>query len=361
MVISIVAAVVVIAVLVLIHELGHFTFAKLFNIKVLAFSLGFGPVLLKKKLGETEYRLSLLPLGGYVKMLGEDVEEPVEKISESDNARSFVNQSNWKKFLVLFAGPFSNWLFALLILWMVFIHGMPYIPTIVGDVKKNSPAYTAGIQKGDEITAIDRVKTRDWEQMTKIIRGDKADREVTIDLTRNGKTVAVKLKPELESEKNMFGENMKVPVIGIMSSGEVRIKALNAGSAFISAANETWNITALVVVSLEKLVEGKVPAKDLGGPILIAQQAGRQAKKGVDALLFYAALISINFALLNILPIPVLDGGNIMFTAIEAVIRRPLSKKVKLVALQFGLVFIVLLMVFAFYNDINRIIVSHHH
>ncbi len=379
---SIAAAVVVIAILIFVHELGHFAFAKLFHVKVLVFSLGFGPAVLKKRIGETEYRLSILPLGGYVKMLGEgESEEAEEQAPEEDASRSYANQANWKKLLILGAGPLSNWLFALLILWAVFISGVPSLTTKVGDVKNNSPAYLAGIRKGDTITAINGKRISGWAQMKKIIVSN-PDKELSITLkrssktlgvelklpflellkyARNGsKTLVVKLKPRITSEKNVFGELIKVPIIGIISAGDFVIKKDNPASAFVLAGAETWKISVLVVVSMVKLVEGDIPSKDLGGPILIAQQAAKMAKQGFAALMYFTALIGINFAILNILPIPVLDGGNIVFTLIEAAIRKPINKKVKLAILEFGVVFIILLTVFVFYNDISRIMTSHH-
>lgn len=359
---SVAAAVVVIAILIFVHELGHFAFAKLFHVKVLVFSLGFGPAILKKRIGETEYRLSILPLGGYVKMLGEgegESEKDEEQVSEEDASRSYANQANWKKLLILGAGPLSNWLFALLILWAVFINGVPSLTTKVGDVKNNSPAYLAGIRKGDTITAINGKRISGWAQMRKIIVSN-PDKELSITLKRSSKTLVVELKPKITAEKNIFGELVKVPIIGIISAGDFVIKKDNPASAFVLAGTETWKISVLVVVSMVKLIEGKIPTKDLGGPILIAQQAAKMAKRGFADLMYFTALIGINFAILNILPIPVLDGGNIVFTLIEAVIRKPINKKVKLAILEFGVVFIILLTVFVFYNDISRIMTSHH-
>lgn len=353
---SIISAVIVIAILIFVHELGHFTLAKLFNVKVLAFSLGFGPALLKKKIGETEYRLSSLPLGGYVKMLGEsDNDEPGDQIHEEDKPRSYANQANWKKLIILIAGPLSNWVFALLILWIVFLHGVPYLSAKVGDVNKGSPAYLAGIQKGDQIARINGIDIKEWDEMKKIIVAN-PDKGLSITILRDSKQFIVKVKPVITDEKNVFGEPVRVPIIGITPYGDFGITNSNPVHSLALAAEETWNISSLVVVSLVKLVQGRIPAKDLGGPILIAQQAAHQAKRGILALMYFTALIGINFAILNILPIPVLDGGNVMFTLIEAVTRKPINKKVKLAIMQFGVLFIILLTVFVFYNDISRII-----
>ncbi|MCL4557939.1 MAG: RIP metalloprotease RseP [Deltaproteobacteria bacterium] len=355
---SIISAVIVISVLVFVHELGHFTFAKLFNVKVLVFSLGFGPALLKKKAGETEYRISALPLGGYVKMLGEsyDDEEPVP---EEDRTRSYATQANWKKLLILVAGPLSNWVFAFLMLLVVFLHGVPYLTTKVGDVKDGSPAYSAGILRGDRIMEIDGVPVKEWDDMKKIIVASRG-REIRITIDRDGRALVVRLVPVVTAEKDVFGDTVRVPVIGITPYGDFGVTEGSTVHSLVMAYRESLSISSLVVVSLVKLIEGRIPAKDLGGPILIAQQAAHQAKRGIVALLYFTALIGINFAILNILPIPVLDGGNVVFTLIETAIRRPLNKRVKLVVMEFGVLFIILLTVFAFYNDISRIIVSHH-
>jgi regulator of sigma E protease len=358
-VLAIISAVVVIAILIFVHELGHFTFAKLFKVKVLAFSLGFGPALLKKKIGETEYRLSVLPLGGYVKMLGENDDEKEEPVPEQDIARSYANQANWKKLLILIAGPLSNWIFAMFLLWIVFMHGVPFLTTTIGDVKQGSPAYSAGIKTGDTIEQINGTKVHEWDAMKKIIVAN-AGKDMVITILRSGKPFTVQVKPKIETEKNIFGEPVKTPIIGIMPAGDYTVKKSNPFEAVVLSGKESVNISYLVWMSLVKLVEGKIPKKDLGGPILIAQQAAHQAKRGIEALMYFTALIGINFAVLNILPIPVLDGGNVVFTLIEAVIRKPINKKVKLAILQFGVLFIILLTVFVFYNDISRIISSHH-
>jgi|YelNatPaOPRAMG01_1025707.scaffolds.fasta_scaffold02638_19 regulator of sigma E protease len=356
---SIVSAIVVIAILIFVHELGHFTFAKLFNVKVLIFSLGFGPAILKKKIGETEYRLSLLPLGGYVKMLGEnlDDEHPVE-LTKEDEERSYANQANWKKLIILIAGPLSNWVFAMFLLWLVFMHGVPYLTTTIGEVMNNSPAYAAGIKKGDTIVQIDNKKVIDWDEMKKIITGN-PDKELTLTINRDNQLFVVKVKPEIKIEKDVFGEPVKTPIIGIMPAGDFKVRKSNIFKALALAGEESVDISHLVLVSLVKLIEGKIPTKDLGGPILIAQQAAHQAKRGLSALIYFTALVGINFAILNILPIPVLDGGNVVFTIVEAIIRKPINKKVKLAILQVGVLFIILLTVFAFYNDISRLVIHH--
>ncbi len=356
---AVISAVIVISILIFVHELGHFLFAKLFNVKVLVFSLGFGPAVLKKKIGETEYRLAILPLGGYVKMVGENYDETEEPIPLEDQARSYATQANWKKLLILVAGPLSNWIFAVFLLWIVFMHGVPYMTPTIGDVMQGSPAYAAGIKKGDTIVKINGTKVSEWDEMKKIIVGN-ADKVMSITILRKGQPFIVKVKPEIKTEKNIFGEPVKTPIIGIIPAGDYNIKKSNPLESVVLAGKESVSISYLVGLSLVKLVEGEIPTKDLGGPILIAQQAAHQAKRGIEALMYFMALISINFAILNILPIPVLDGGNVMFTLIEAAIRKPINKKVKIAILQFGVLFIILLTVFVFYNDISRIITTHH-
>ncbi len=357
---SIISAAIVIAILIFVHELGHFTFAKLFRVKVLVFSLGFGPALLKKKIGETEYRLSVLPLGGYVKMLGEnDDDEKAEPIPAEDVKRSYAGQANWKKLLILIAGPLSNWIFAMFLLWIVFMRGVPFLKTTIGEVEKGSPASAAGIKTGDTIARINGQNVDGWDAMKKIIVAG-GGKSMVMTILRGNKPFTVDVQPRIQTEKDVFGEPVSTPVIGILPAGDYTVKRSNPFEAVVLAGKESVSISYLVGLSLVKLVEGKIPTKDLGGPILIAQQAAHQAKRGIEALMYFTALIGINFALLNILPIPVLDGGNVMFTLIEAVIRKPINKKVKLAIMQLGVVFIILLTVFVFYNDITRIITSHH-
>ena len=349
-------AVVLLGILIFVHELGHFIFAKSLGIKVLKFSLGFGPKLIGKKYGETEYLLSALPLGGYVKMLGQsDTPEEEEVIPDEEKHRAYNFQPIWKRFCVVFSGPFFNLCFAVLIFFLVFMNGVPYMLAEVGDITPNSPAARQGVMKGDKVIEVDGRKIIRWDEMTEIIH-EQPGKEMVVKIDRSGSIITLTVKPEKKVVKNLFGEDKEVGLIGITPSGRTEVKQTGVVNAFSLAVTRTWDISELTLVSMVKLVQRIIPADTIGGPIMIFQMAGQQASHGAMSFFTFMAVISINLGVLNLLPIPVLDGGHILFMGIEAIRRKPLSEKVIIISQKVGLVLLLSLMAFAFYNDIVRII-----
>ncbi|MBI5633351.1 MAG: RIP metalloprotease RseP [Nitrospirae bacterium] len=349
-------AAVLLGILVFVHELGHFIFAKSLGIKVLKFSLGFGPKIIGRKYGETEYLLSAFPLGGYVKMLGQsDTPEEEEVISEEEKHRAYNFQPIWKRFCVVFSGPFFNLCFAVLIFFAVFINGVPYMLAEVGDITPNSPAAQQGVMKGDRVIEVDGRQIIRWDEMTEIIH-EQPGKELTIKIDRGGSILTLMVRPEKKVVKNLFGEDKEVGLIGIAPSGKTDIKKTGIISAFTLAVSRTWDISELTLVSMVKLVQRIIPADTIGGPIMIFQMAGQQASHGAMSFFTFMAVISINLGVLNLLPIPVLDGGHLLFMGIEAIRRKPLSDKVIIISQKVGLVLLLSLMAFAFYNDIVRLI-----
>ncbi|MEJ2657310.1 MAG: RIP metalloprotease RseP [Desulfobacterales bacterium] len=352
---SIFALVVVLGVLIFFHELGHFLVARLLGVGVERFSLGFGPKIIGKTIGFTEYRISAIPLGGYVKMIGE---APDSELDPSEIPLSFTHKHVFKRILIVAAGPFFNILLAIIIFFGIFeFLGLLILKPVIGDVNQNTPAYTAGLQKGDRVVSIDGVKVNSWEDMANAIMASKG-KTLKIAVRRGGTVLIKNVTPEEKKVKNIFNEEKERYVIGITASGEVYKKDLNIFQAFSESIHQTYQITALTVEGVIKLLQGAVSPKTLGGPIMIAQMAGQEAKLGLVNLVFFIALISINLAILNFLPIPVLDGGHLLFFFIEAVIGRPVSLKVREVAQQAGIFVLILLMIYVFYNDIARILLS---
>ena len=345
-------AAVLLGILIFVHELGHFIFAKSLGIKVLKFSLGFGPKVIGKQYGETEYLLSAFPLGGYVKMLGE---EPGEELNEADKQRAYNFQPIWKRFSVVFSGPFFNLCFAVLVFFLVFINGVPYLLAEVGDVTQGSPAAQQGIMKGDRVMEVDGKPIARWDEMTEIIH-KQPGKEMLIKIDRSGTTLSLSVRPEKKVIKNLFGEDKEVGLIGITPSGKTEVSREGFIGAFSTAVKRTWDISVLTLVSIVKLMQRIIPADTIGGPILIFQMAGQQASQGAMNFFTFMAIISINLGVLNLLPIPVLDGGHILFLGIEAIRRKPLSEKVVMIAQRIGLALLLSLMAFAFYNDIVRLI-----
>ena len=352
---NIFAFIIVLGVLIFFHEFGHFLIARLFGVGVEKFSLGFGPRLFGKKVGRTDYRLSAIPLGGYVKMIGE---EPDAEIDPVDIPVSFTHKHVATRMLIVAAGPFFNLLLAVIIFLGIFlISGLFVLKPSVGSVKDGSPAYAAGLKAGDLIAAINGVNISTWDEMAELINASKG-KALTVALQRGESTLETRITPELVGSKNIFGEDVQRHVIGITASGESYSKKLNPLQAFTQSLVQTYKIAELMVIIIAKLITGDISTDTIGGPIMIAQMAGDQAKAGIGNLISFIALISINLAIINLLPIPVLDGGHLLFFCIEAIKGRPVSIKVREIAQQVGLFLLILLMILVFYNDITRIFFS---
>jgi regulator of sigma E protease len=352
---TILATIIVLGILVFVHELGHFLLAKKLGVKVLKFSLGFGPKLIGKKIGETEYQIAVFPLGGFVKPLGED---PQEEVKEEDRHRSLWAQPVWRRALIIVAGPFFNFFLAALLFSIVnLISGIPSIPTIpprIEEVTLNFPADQAGLQKGDLILSIDGKDVSKWDDLSRIIRSSQG-KNLLLKLKRDGEILEIRVTPKSSTQKNLFGEEVSVFVIGItpppIKVERKRVDPLLAlGYGFI----QTWDGIQLIVIGIVKLIQGVIPADQIGSPIMIAKMAGEQARRGVIDLVIFTAVISLNLGILNLFPIPILDGGHLLFLVLEAVLRRPVSLKKMEIAQMVGLVLIILLMLFAIRNDVVR-------
>jgi len=348
---SVISAIIVLGILVFVHEFGHFLLAKRLGVGVITFSLGFGPKLIGRKIGETQYQVSAFPLGGYVKLIGEN---PEEEVKEEDRSRSFSAQPIWKRVLIICAGPFFNFFLAIVVFSTINLFGIPFFPSKIGEVSPGLPAETAGLRKGDLVLSINGENVSKWDDLSRIIRGSKG-KEITLKVKRDNEAIEMKVTPKLSAQKNLFGEEIQTYVIGITPSDEVIVQKVNPFVAIGTGFIQTWNGIKLTVVAIVKLIERVIPAKTIGGPILIAQLAGEQAKRGLTSFALFMAILSINLGIINLFPIPVLDGGHFLFLGLEAILRRPVSIKKMEMAQQIGLIFIILLMVFAFYNDLIRI------
>jgi regulator of sigma E protease len=339
-----------------VHELGHFLIAKRSGVTVLRFSLGFGPKIVGVTRGGTEYRLSLIPLGGYVKMLGEDSEE---ELTEQQRAGAFSEQPVVKRIGIVFAGPLSNLVLAIVIFTFLFaFSGIPEHAPDIGTVNPGSPAEQAGLQPGDKILAINGNPISTWEDLSESIE-KYGQNELTLQLRRDDHDLTVTVTPTVSEVKNIFGEKVKRPLIGITASEKFNVKKVNPLLAGYYALDQTWTLSKLFLLTVVKLIERVVPLQSLGGPILIAQMAGQQAQEGILNLINFIAVISVQLAVLNLLPIPVLDGGHIFFFLIEWILGRPVSLKKMEMAQKIGMVVLLALMVVVFYNDIMRLIPGH--
>jgi regulator of sigma E protease len=535
--VTFISFVILIGVLIFVHELGHFLAARMGGVGVLKFSLGFGPKIFGKKIGETEYVLSWVPLGGYVKLLGES---GTEELSLEDQKRSFYKQPTWKRMLIVFAGPFFNFLLAIAIFSVVYMYGIPNVAPVVGPMAEDAAAKEAGIVSGDKIISMNGKKIQFWDEMDPIIK-ESNGQEMTIDVLRNGQEKTMKVKPKLTKIKNIFGGDESVYSIGVApasnvlavigevqndsaakaaglskgdhilsidgkkitywdeirplinaskgrelkmvvlrgdeerivnvtpklskvknmigeeqdayligitaagyihavvgdltedsaakkagvetgdtilsinnekirywddihqavsiskagdlkivvrrgaeektlivkvsaSPGEKRskktgsvsvlgispashdvIERKNPVKAVVSSLDKTWELSKLTVVAVVKMVEGAISPRTLGGPIFIAQVAGKQVKEGLIPFILFMAILSVNLGVINLFPIPVLDGGHIFFYLIEMVTRREIPIKVREISQQIGFVFLLMLMLFVIMIDIERL------
>ena len=444
---TILSFVAVIGILILVHEFGHFFVARWTGVGVERFSIGFGPVLLRWRGKETEYCLSAIPMGGYVKMVGE--ESPLEGGGSPtfDPAKAFALKPLWARFLIVFAGPGMNFLLAVLIFSAILASvGRPVWPAVVGRVAPDGPA-AVDLQAGDVVTAVDGRRIEFWEDLDRAIgasegrpfrltvtRGTeqreiqiaprrttvrdpifKEQREVwdlgagpqltpqigavnadspaeraglktgdavesvadqrvftpeelmqaiqkrggqTFEMVvqREGKPVTVRVTATTVKEKSPSGQDVEIGRIGVgIVTKVVRYETYNPILAIGYGAVRTWDMTVLTAKGLWKLVTLELPLSNLGGPIQIATEGERQRREGLGSLALFTAVISVNLAVLNLLPVPMLDGGHLLFFVIEGVLGRPVSLKKREAAQQLGLVLLLLLMVFAIYNDLVRI------
>lgn len=352
---SVISFVIVLGILIFVHEFGHFLFAKLFGIKVLKFSLGFGPKVVGFKGGETEYLISAFPLGGYVKMVGEN---PAEEVEEQDVARSFSQKPVWQRFIVVAGGPLFNLLFAALLFFTIFaLAGLP-VPmpgTTIGSVSPKSPAEKAGLKSGDTIVAINGKTTKEWREVSELIKNC-GGKPVHLLIRRDGQDLKLTGTPRMQQVKNIFGEATgKRYLLGITRSDKVKYKKVSVFEALVAGFGQTWSFIYLTVMGIVKMIQKVIPASDLGGPILIAQMAGKQLENGLMNFLYFMGLVSVNLGILNLFPIPILDGGHLFFFSVEALRRKPLEQKTQEMLQQIGLFILASLMIFVFYNDIVRL------
>lgn len=438
---------VVLGVLVAFHEMGHFLAARWVGVKVLKFSLGFGPKIFGRQIGETEYLLSVVPLGGYVKLFGEDEHETV---TPEEKKRAFAHQSLWGKTLIVAAGPIFNFILAYLIyttyIGLGYTLPIPSFKDIVPEIEAvlpGSPADQAGLKPGDRVIRVNekeistsaellkavaqsngrqltldftrggqikttlvtpskttleengkpvvvyqlgveerapvitavipgsraqsaglaagdrivRIEGHDihtWSQMTGFVR-ENPNRALQFDILRKGASETLTVTPMAE-KTTVDGKAVEVGKIGISVQNQTVLQTNNPLQAPLLGAQATWSWTELTVVGIYKIITGEISRKNVGGPLTIAKTAGDAAEQGTSSLVFLMAMLSINLGVLNLLPIPILDGGHLLFFFIEAVRRKPLEDRQRELAQQVGLVLLVGIMIFAFWNDIERLI-----
>ena len=347
------AFLIMLGILIFIHELGHFIAARLSGVKVLKFSIGFAPTLYKRKWGETEYALGLIPLGGYVKVLGH-LPQSLKRIRGLEQSRSLAGKSAIAQAGFFAAGPIANYAFALLLICGAYVFGPPASAPVVGTVLDNSPALAAGFQSGDRITAVNGRHVERWNELVTIIRAHPG-KQLKMSVDRDGKRIDLHVTPAPTSITNSLSQ--PVPHIGIRASNshvhkQGLIYSLKEGC--VATAQLTWGIFS----SIASLFTGDLKTYDIGGPVSIYHQSNQYFEAGVFGFLFYMSFISINLALFNLLPIPILDGGSLLFLLIQTLMGRPVTMEVRRLATLAGFVFIVTVTLLIFHSDLMKMVMS---
>ena len=347
---GILVAILVLSVLIFFHELGHFAAARFFGVQVDVFSIGFGKKLYSKMIGKTQWSISAIPLGGYVKMKGQDDTDPNNVSYDED---SYNAKKPWQRIIILLAGPFANFLLAFILYFAIANLGVPKLLPYVGSVGSDTPAQQAGLQKDDKLLQINGMNIKYWEDIGENINHTKSD--LTLIVQRNKELLTLQLHPKVIDDKNIFGEKITRRIIGITPSGKQTTVYFGFIEGLDYAWEETKKASLLIVQSVQKLITGIVGADKLGGIITIVDVTAQASSAGILALFFFTALISVNLGVLNLLPIPALDGGHIMFNLYEMLTGKTASEKAMMYITMVGWAMLLSLMMLGLYNDINRL------
>jgi len=353
--VSLVYFLIVLSVLVLVHEFGHFIAAKRIGVRVEKFSFGFGPKLFSVHRGDTEYLISAIPLGGYIKMAGD---EPGESLT--GKSFEFLSRSIWDRFQVIFAGPLLNYVLAFLIFSVIFMFGSPTLTTEVGSLLKDYPAEKSGLVVGDKIIKADGKGVKYWEDMTEIIHKH-LEGPIRLTVEKNGKISEIDIQPIIREVKDIFGKQTKIALLGIAPSQRIESVRYGFFESFSKGFKKIIDLTTVTYKALWSIATGRLSVKEsMTGPIGIFIITGKAAQMGLIYLFHLMAMLSASLAIFNLLPLPVLDGGHILFLLIEKLRGRPLSVKVQENIANVGVGLLILLTVFIFYSDIIKFGVFDH-
>jgi len=345
--ISMIAVGVIFSILIIIHELGHYIAAKRSGVRVERFALGFGPILFKRKGRETEFVVCAFPLGGYVKMAGDTREEHKGLKDE------FLSKPLGIKSKIVFAGPLFNYLLALFVFCIIAFIGFPYPDSVVGSVLDDYPAQAAGVQEGDRVLAVDGKEVEHWLDMAEKIY--QAEDMVNLSIQREGEIISLDIPLQQKEITDDFGKRKNVSVVGIGTSSQIKIIKYNFPQAIFIGFESLFKLTFLVFKGFLFMILGIIPFKEaVAGPVGIYYITSEVIKIGIVATLHLVAALSISLAIINLFPIPVLDGGHLFFFFLEKLRGKPISEKIENNLTRLGLSFLILLIAFIFYNDIVR-------
>jgi len=347
---SILISILVLSGLIFFHELGHYSAARLMGVYVEVFSIGFGKKLFSFSAFGTQWSISAIPLGGYVKMKGQDDSDPTNLSLDSD---SYNTKTPIQRIFILLAGPFANFFLAFILYFVIALGGPQVLSPVIGKVVKDSPAMVAGLKTNDVIKSINGVEIKSWREMAKSIQSSKNSLDLTIQ--RDGFLQHIVLIPKISETTNIFNEVVQKKMIGVGSAGVSHKLDLSVSETLSYAYEQTVFASTMIFTGLKKLVLGEVESKELGGVISIVKLTSDATAAGWMSVLFFTALISVNLGVLNLLPIPALDGGHIMFNIYELITKKAPSEKVLINLTIAGWVILFSLMGLGLYNDINRL------
>jgi regulator of sigma E protease len=348
---------VVLTVLVFVHELGHYLVARRNGVRIETFSIGFGPELFgRTDRAGTRWKVSAIPLGGYVKMFGDadaasTPSGAVRHMTPEEREVSFFHKRLGQRAAIVAAGPIANFLFAIIGLTLLFsLYGQPYTPADIGSIQPDSAAAHAGMQPGDVIVDVDGQPIERFEEVQQIVRFNQGT-PLAVVVERDGKRLPITVTPQVTEVTDRMGNSHKIGLLGIGRAG-MEYRRHDPLTALWQAGRETVNLTAGTLGAVGQMIAGSRGTEELGGPLRIAQMSGEVAQSGVVALIWFMAILSVNLGLINLFPIPMLDGGHLLFYAVEAIRGKPLGDRAQEYGFRIGLALVLTLMVFATWNDL---------
>jgi regulator of sigma E protease len=355
--------IVIISAIVFVHEFGHYLLAKWAGVKVEVFSLGFGHEIwgFSDRSG-TRWRLAAWPLGGYVKMYGDASEastplESISSLSEEDKSKTFYYKPLYKKAAVVVAGPLANFLLTILIITLfIVLHGLASTDPVIGSVIKNTPAQAAGLKEGDRVLKVDGDEVDSFSDISRLLLTNLGT-PVTLQILRANQPIQLAITPTQITEKDGYGNDYTHPIIGIKSR-EIKLEDVGPVRAVQEAVRMTYHICTTTLKAIGQMIMGQRGAKDIKGPLGIAKLSGQAADKGLTTVFWFMAMLSANLGLINLFPVPMLDGGHLFYYAIEAIQGRPLAKRFQEYGFRLGMAMIAMLMAFAIFNDIKNLLLS---
>lgn len=356
---------IVLTIVVFVHEMGHYLVGRWCGIRILTFSVGFGPELIGfDDRNGTRWRLSAIPLGGYVKFLGDENAASVadnaaiDAMPSEDREKTFAGANVWKRFATVAAGPIANFILAIVIFAVMFsLYGKPVSDPVVSEVRPDSAALEAGVRPGDIIVGVDGRRITTFEQLRRYV-SPRPEVPVVLQVDRDGRILDIPLVPRRTEIEDQFGNKMEVGLLGVATdptAGNFRRVELNPVEAVAEGVGASWYIVSRTVGYITNIFRGREKPDQLGGPIRVAKMSGQMATLGPDALLQLAAVLSVSIGFLNLLPIPILDGGHLMFYAIEIIRGKPVGERSLEIAYRIGLSLILMLMIFATWNDVTSL------